>query len=265
MKLTGLLGLIIITTLAFANSAAVTASATEPSGILYLPGEEGPVTAKGTGKGGTISTAGLLKTSISATSVKVEAEIGKGEGTHSTLGNASVTLEGVRLGKISCSSENIKGEKAAKETVVAVKEDGDGHAASLLNGAQLVAGIVVGLLELVEGAKKLDLTVNCGGVKILALGALFFAVQKASATSDVTEVGIAPTSLTCDSADQLCKTEFAKWGATALVFNETTKKDELVTCPTGAAAFIKEAEECALLTVSEVGVGTLSKMALIDF
>jgi len=176
-----------------------------------------------------------------------------------------VTLEGVKLGKIACSSENIKGEKDPKETILGLPADGDGHAASLLNGTKLVAGIIVGLLELVEGTKKLDLTANCGGVKILALGALVLEVQKASATEDVKEVAITPTELKCDEKDALCKAELEKWGVKALAFNESTKKDELVTCPSGGAVFIETAEECSALKVTEPGVGTLSKLVLIDF
>jgi hypothetical protein len=265
MRHVKLLGLALMAVFAFGVFAAASASATEPSGLLYLSGEEGPVTIKGTGGGAELKTTGLLKTAINSTAIKFEAELGKGEGTHSTLGTTTVTFEGSKLGKIACSSENIKGEKAAKETIVLTKEDTDVHTVSLLNGTTLVAGLLIGLLELVEGEKKLDLTLNCGGVKVLVLGATFLEVQKASQTADVTEVAIASTKLKCDSADTLCKTELEKWDAKALAFNETTKKDELVLCAEGLGAFVKEAEECSLFTITTPIPATISKMVLIDF
>jgi hypothetical protein len=265
MRYIKVFGLAITAVFIIGAVASATASATEPAGFLYLSGEEGPVIIKGTGAGTQLKTTGLLKVGLNSTAIKFEAELGKGEGTHSTLGTMTVTIEGLKLGKIACSSENIKGEKAAKETVVLTKEDTDLHAVSLLNGTTLVAGILIGLLELVEGEKKLDLTMNCGGVKVLILGATFLELQKASQTADVTEVALASTKLKCDSADTLCKKELEKWDAAALVFNETTKKDELILCPEGIAEFVKEAEECALFTITTPIPSTVSKMVLIDF
>jgi hypothetical protein len=266
MRRIKLLGLALMAVFAFGVLAAASALATEPAGILYLPGQEGPVIVKGTGGAASLSTIGLLRPStISSTSVKFEAELGAKGDTHSTLGTVSVVFEGAKFGKLGCSSENIKGEKAAKETIVLTKEDTDVHTVSLLNGSTLAAGLLIGLLELVEGAKKLDLTLNCGGTKILVLGATFFEVQKASASADVTEVAIASTKLKCDSADTLCKAELEKWDATALVFNEATKKDELVLCPEGLGAFVKEAEECALFVLATPIPATFTKSVLIDF
>jgi hypothetical protein len=263
-----LLGLALMAVFAFGIVAAATASAEEkePSGLLYLAGEEGPVIIKGTGKEVTLLTDGLLKTEIKCLTVKSEGELGKGEGTHSTLGTLTIDYEGCKLGgKIACSSENIKGEKDPKETILQVAGDTDAHAASLLNGTKLVAGLIIGLLELVEGEKKLDLTLNCAGVKVLVLGSTFLEIQKASPTADVTEVGISGTELKCDSADTLCAKEFEKWGVKALEFNKKTEKDELVTCPSGLAAFVKEAEECSLIKIAVPIVTTISKMVLIDF
>jgi hypothetical protein len=260
------LGLTLVSVFALGVVAAASASATEPAGILYLPGQEGPVLVKGTGGAASLGTVGLLRPStISSTSVKFEAQLGAKGDTHSTLGTASVVFEGFKFGKLVCSSENLKGEKAAKETVVLMKEDTDVHMVSLLSGSTLVAGLLIGLLELVEGARKLDLTLNCGGVKVLKLGAIFLEVQKASPTTEVTEVAIASTKLKCDSADTLCKAELEKWDATALVFNEATKKDELVLCPEGLGAFVKEAEECALFVLATPIPATFTKSVLIDF
>jgi hypothetical protein len=268
MRRIKLLGLALMAVFAFGVLAAASALATEPAGILFLPGEEAPVLIKGTGGAAKLNTIGLLKTELVSKTITFEAEFGKGETSHATLGTVKVNFEGVKLGKIACSSENIKGEKAAKEVVELTKPDTDGHTVSLLNGTTLVAGLLIGLLELVEGKepeKKLDLTINCGGVKVLVLGATFLEVQKASQTADVTEVAIASTPLKCDSADTLCKTELEKWGATGLVLNETTKKDELKVCPEGLAAFVKEAEECALFTITTPIPALFSKMVLLDF
>jgi hypothetical protein len=263
MRPTKLLGVTLMAVLALVITAA-TALAIEP-GLLYLAGIEGPVILKGTGGTTSIKTIGLLKAELISTAIKFEAELGKGEGAHSTLGTALVVLEGVKLGKIACSSENIKGEKAAKETVVLTKEDTDVHTVSLLNVSTLVAGLLFGLLELVEGTTKLDLTLNCGGVKVLVLGATFLEVQKADPIDDIENVALASTALKCDTADEICKKELAKWDATALLFNVTTKKDELVLCPEGSAVFIKEAEECALFTVTTAIPATFTKKVLVDF
>jgi hypothetical protein len=261
MRRIKLLRLALLSVVALAVVTAAAASAE----IRPLSGEEAPFIVKGTGGAVTLSTFGLLKTAITSTATKVEVELGIGGGTQASLGKVAATFEGVKLGKISCSSENIKGEKAPKEIVVLNKEVTDVHTVGLLNGTTLVAGLLIGLLELVENEKKLDLTLNCGGVKVLILGATFLEVQKASSTADITEIGLASTALKCDSSDELCKTVLAKWDATALFFNEATKKDELRLCPEGLGAFVKEAEECASFALATPIPATINKMVLIVF
>lgn len=272
MTRTKLLGFVLLALFVFGGALTATASAEEkePAGLLYLPGEEGPVTIKGTGKEVILLTDGLLKVEIKCTEVKFEGEAGKGEGTHSTLGTGALEAKGCKLAlgakKVTCSSENIAGEKDPKEVVLFVKEDTAVHVVSLLNGKVLLAGVLIGLLELVKEVKKLDLTWNCGGVKVLILGAVFFPILKASPTAEVEKIEIAQNpekNLTCDENDKLCKTELEKWAVKALLFNPETKKDETVLCPLGA--FIETAEECKLIKISVPMAVTISKDVLIDF
>jgi hypothetical protein len=262
-------GLALVAVFVFGLVLAAAAGATEPSGILYLPKQEGPVIVSGEGGPGTLTTIGLLKVSLKCEKIKFEGEHGKGEGTHSTLGTLTADYTGCALGANKCESENIAGEKDPEGTVLQVAEDTDGHSAALLNTSnELEAGILVGLLELVKETKKLDLTMNCSGVKALILGVLLFLAKPLAGHSfseDVEEVEILPTGLPCDKEDKLCKTEQEKWQATALLFNPTTKKDELMVCENGLGVFIKTAEECANLTLEKEIKLKFSKDVLIDF
>jgi hypothetical protein len=262
-------GLALVAAFVFGLALAAAAGATEPSGILYLPKQEGPVEVKGEGGPGSLTTIGLLKVILSCKQTKFEGQIGKGEGTHSTLGTATVDYTGCALGANQCSSENIAGEKDPEGTVLQVAEDTDGHAAALLNTSnELEAGILVGLLELTKETKKLDLTISCGGVKALFLGLVLFLAKPLAGHSfseDVEEVLVLPTNLPCDKEDKLCQIEQEKWQATALLFNPTTKKDELMVCENGLGAFIKTAEECANVTAEKEITVKFSKDVLIDF
>src|ERR1700704_6697454 len=156
MRRVKLLRLVLMAIFAFGVVIAATASAEEkePAGLLFLPKEEGPVTLKAEGGEVGFSSAGLKKVELKCTKVKASGESNAGEKLHITLGTLTLDFEGCKLGKLACSSENIKGEKDPKETVLGLPADGDGHAASLLNGTKLVAGIIVGLFELVEGTQK---------------------------------------------------------------------------------------------------------------
>jgi hypothetical protein len=266
MRRIKLLGMALLAVFSFGVVIAATAQAEEkePPGYLFLPGEkEGANTEKGEAAAEvTFKTLGLLKDTITCTKVRSTAALA-GTGSHLDLGTQEFDFEGCKLGKVGCSSENIVGAKDPKEVVLLVKEDTDLHLVSLLDGSKLLAGRLIGLLELVSGEKKLDLTMNCGGVKVLVLGATFFDVLKASPIEDVKEIEITPTLLTCDKADTLCKAELEKWDAKGAVFNEATKKDEIVLCP--LAMFIQTEEECVELTFSKPLLGVLTPMVLIDF
>jgi hypothetical protein len=269
MRHVKLLGIALLAIFALGVVAAASASATEPSGILYLPKQEGPVEVTGEGGLGTLTTIGLLKVKIECEKTKFSGEIGKGEGTHSTLGTLTVDYTKCKLGANQCQSENIAGEKDPEGTILQVAEDTDVHLAALLNTSnELEPGILIGLLELVKETKKLDLTLNCAGVKALILGVALLLVKPLAGHSfseDVEEVEILPTNLPCDKEDKLCATEQEKWQATALLFNATTKKDELMVCENGLAAFIKTAEECAKLEYTKEIPLKFSKDVLIDF
>jgi len=258
-----MLGLALLAVFAFGAVVAASASAVE-SGILYLKGEEGPAIIKGEGKEVILLTDGLLKVEIKCTIVKFESEIGAKGDTHSTLGTSTVDFEGCKLvkeaSKVACSSENTAGTKDPKEVILLVKEDTDVHLVALLNGSALEPGFLLGLLE--ESGH--DLTLNCAGVKVLILGAVFLAVKgKNQATEEVKEIEIKSTENECDSADELCKTELGKWDVKALKLKEGAKEDETVLCPLGT--FVEKSEECSLIKIGVPIVGTINKQVLLDF
>ena len=264
MRRVKLLGLALMAVFAFGVVIAATASAEEkePAGLLFLPKEEGPVTLKGEGGEVKLSSAGLLKVTITCTKVKTEGTSNAGEKLHITLATLTIDYEGCTLNnKINCSSENIKGEKDPAKTILQISVDTDLHFVSLESGGKLVKGVIIGLLELVEGAKKLDLTLNCGGVKVLILGAVFLEAAGGSATEEVKEVKIKDTPLKCDEKDKLCKEELAKWGATAT--EKVGEKDEKVLCP--LALFVEVEEECGKLSIPVAIPTKLSTDVLWDF
>jgi hypothetical protein len=256
------LGLALMAVFAFGVVVAATAWAEEkePVGILYLSGEEGPVSFKGTSIPKTeLKQLGVKNTvSITAEKVSFEGELGKGEGKHATLGSLAVTYTGVKLGKIACSSETQLGTKDAKEVVLLKKENTDIHTVSLETAeGKLVPGLLVGLLE----EEKHDLTLNCGGVKVLVLGATFLEVKGAVATGDVNEIAVLPILGKCDKNDELCKQLLEKWGVKAdLKHGEVI---ETVLCPLGS--FIEKLEECAELKSTGPVSGIFSHMVEIDF
>lgn len=254
----------LLAVVAFGAMAVATARAEEkePAGVLFLPGESGPVSTSGELTGlVSFRTLGLKSVVLQCSKLRYTAETSASELSHATLGSAAIDFEGCKLGKISCSSENMAGEKDPKETILLVPEDTDGHAVSLLNGTKLLAGFLAGFLELAKEGKKRDATANCGGVKILKLGAQFFAALGVSATEDITKGEIIPTLLTCDANDELCKKLLASWGTTATFKNG--EKDEKRLCP--LAIFIEVEEECIELSTEKPVPVTSSKMGLIDF
>src|ERR1700704_1320512 len=263
MRRVKLLRLVLMAIFAFGVVIAATASAEEkePAGLLFLPKEEGPVTLKAEGGEVGFSSAGLKKVELKCTKVKASGESNAGEKLHITLGTLTLDFEGCKLGKLACSSENIKGEKDPKETVLMAAVDTDVHFVSLEKEKKLVKGLLIGLLELVEGAKKLDVTLNCGGAKVLLLGAVFLEAAGGSATEEVKEVKIKDTPLKCDEKDLLCKEELAKWGATAT--EKVGEKDKKVLCP--LAVFIETEEECAKLSIPVAIPLKISKDVLWDF
>jgi hypothetical protein len=234
----------------------------EPAGILYLSGETAPVKVEGkVAIKQTLLQLGLKSaTSITATELIIAGELGAGigEATHSTLGPLAFTYAGVKLGKLSCSGENAKGEKDAKEVVLLLASNTDAHTVSLENSAgKLVPGLLVGLLE----EAKRDLTVNCGGVKVLILGAIFFEVQGASTIEEVTGLFLLPILGKCAKTDETCMLELGKWGSTAT--KKIGEKDEKVLCP--LAEFIEKEEECTELKSELSILVTLSRMVALDF
>jgi hypothetical protein len=263
MRSIKLLGLALMAVFAFGVVVAATASAEEkePAGLLYLSGEEGPVKVNGAVVAAQELKVTGLKNEVAlvGTEVSFEGELGKGEGTHSTLGTLTVTFKGVKKGKIACSSENAAGTKDAKEVVLLQAANTDVHTVSLENAAgKLLPGLLVGLLE----ESKKDLTINCGGVKVLVLGATFLEVKGASATADVTEITVLPLEgAKCDKNDSLCTKELTSWAATAT--KKVGEKDEKVQCP--LAAFVEVEEECATLVSAAAIPVKFSKMVLIDF
>lgn len=251
MRFIKLLGLILLACLALCAVLASTAWAVEP-GFLFLDKEGPPVIGTSIKQKVTTTFETTGKNKWSCSEVKRQASAGKAGDTHITLGELSADFEGCKAeGVVGCASENTKGEKDAKEVVLLLGTDTDLHLVALLSGTTLVPGELAGFLEL---EKKLDLTLNCGGVKILVLGAVFLEIKgKELATKDAEEVEILPTTLTCDTSDTLCQAELAKWGAT--VGGKV--------CP--AAMRIGEIEECATVTTSAPEKVKLTPMVLIDF
>jgi hypothetical protein len=211
MKHIRMLGLMMLALFAFGAVVASTAAAEEkePAGLLFLEKEGPPVKIEGTGGVSSFQTLpGGTSFSCSANTFIATAGV-KGE-THVTLGTVTITFTSCKFaGTIACSSETEAGVKDAKEIVLITA---DLHFVSLETSAgKLVPGLFVMLLK--------DVTLNCGGTKILLLGIAIAEVEKASATADVTEVGLnfvaIPKLLACDKNDKLCKEEKEKFACAA--------------------------------------------------
>jgi hypothetical protein len=195
MKRVRLLGLALMAVFALGVAAAATASAAP--GILFLEKESAPVEFTGTSGAGELKTpAGTIKCTANTDS----GTIGTTGETHPNLGTATITFTGCKEKKVetllACSSENAKGEKDAKETILL---KGDLHVVELLNAKnELEAGVAVILLE--------TLLLNCGGGKVEVRGAAFGLVL-ASLTADVTAATLdfVAAGETCDTSDTLCK------------------------------------------------------------
>jgi hypothetical protein len=209
MKRIRILGLAMLALFAFGAVVAATAAAEEkePAGLLFLEKEGPPVKMEGTGGTATLETLpGGAKIVCTANTFKATAGV-KGE-THVTLGTVTIDFTGCTFGAegaISCSSETEAGVKDAAKTILV---EADLHFVSLETSAgKLVPGLFVMLLK--------DVIINCGGTKILVLGIAIGEVEKASATADVTEIGLnfvaIPKLLACDKNDKLCKEEKEKF------------------------------------------------------
>jgi hypothetical protein len=263
MRRIKLLGLALMAVFAFGIVVAASASAEEkePAGILCLGGIVCPTVVFKAAKQATVTKLLIDNlTQIECKEISSTTTFPEKENlTHLTLGEIEIDYEKCKRGEVGCRSENIAGVKDPAETILQVGIDTDVHTISLLNGAKLLAGLLIGLLELVEGAKKLDLTINCGGVKILVLGAVHLDVLKAEPTKDVKEVEITTTALTCDTADTLCKLELDKWAATA--FDPLTKVEQKC----DLAAFVKALEECAVIDIGTPIKATVKPEVEIDF
>ena len=211
MKRIRILGLAMLALFVFGAVVASTAAAEEkePAGLLFLEKEGPPVKMEGKGGAATLTTLpGGFSISCTAASFTATAGI-KGE-THVTLGTATITFTGCKFaGMIACSSETEAGVKDAKEVILI---EADLHFVSLETSAgKLVPGLFLMFLK--------DVILNCGGTKILLLGIAVAEIEKASATADVTEVGLRfkaiPEVLACDKNDKLCKEGKEKFACAA--------------------------------------------------
>jgi hypothetical protein len=246
-----LLGLALLAVCAFGAALASAASAINP-GVLFLTGETAPVTVAVANTSLATSLINLLPSGrkIKCTEFAAAGSIGKASETHSNLGELGVDYKGCESEKLKCASQNAAGEKDASGTILLQAKNTDLHLVALLNGSALVPGLLVGLLE--EGTT--DLNFVCGLVKFKVLGAIFFEVQGTNLeTEEHNSVKLEPTSKTCDTADELCKTELAKWGV---------KVGETL-CPLGATAKEPKDEECDDY-VSPAFTATLSKKVTFD-
>jgi hypothetical protein len=248
-----LLGLALLAVSAFGAALASAASAINP-GVLFLTGETAPTA---------ISVANTMVTTefrvlpsnktITCTELSAAGSIGGGTEAHSNLGTLGVTYKGcgIEKGAVKCASQTTAGVKDVSGTVLLQAANTDLHLVALLNGSALASGILVGLLE----ESGTDLTIVCGLVKFRFLGAIFFEVKgKNLETEETKSVELEPTSKTCATADELCKTELTKWGV---------KVGETL-CPLGATAKEPKDEECAEY-VSPAITASLSKKVTWDF
>jgi hypothetical protein len=245
-----LLGLALLAVCAFGAALASAASAINP-GILFLGTETAPTTVN-VANGALVTSLTLLPggRKIKCTEFSAAGSIGKASETHSNLGELGVDYKGCESEGLKCASQNAAGEKDASGTILLQAKNTDLHLVALLNGSALVPGLLVGLLE--EGTT--DLNFVCGLVKFKVLGAIFFEVQGTNLeTEEHNSVKLEPTTKTCDTADELCKTELAKWGV---------KVGETL-CPLGASAKEPKDEECADY-VSPAVTATLSKKVTFD-
>lgn len=251
MRKARILGLALMAIFALGAVTATTALAKEPSGLLFLPGQTGPVTFKGS----STTAEPLLKVEkdrVACTSLEFSGSLGKekNELEHATLGSLTVTYTGCKeTEKVSkCSSENAKGEKDPAETILQLEAGTDAHTVSLENAkGELAPGLLVGLLS-VEGK---PLTLNCGLIKVEVLGSAFLEVKGAKEGTDVETVEVKPNpEAKCDKEDALCKKELEAWGVAG--------------SPSGLGGKLATTEFNATFTANPTKV-TFSKDVLLDF
>lgn len=198
MRSIRLLGLALLSVFAFGVVVAASASAAEgPAGLLFLKGAEEVATVSGTaGEGQLVD--GLTGKTIKC--VKTEVLESKSEkGKHIDLfKDVDLHFSGCKEGKLAC---NTAGD--GKEVILALV---DAHFVALLESTKLVPGIA--LLVLNAKLENLELSITCGVGIDLVKGAVF---GKLTLGADVgggdieTATLTFPTSLPCDSLDELCK------------------------------------------------------------
>lgn len=181
------------------GALAAIASAEEGNvkpGLLFLPGEEGPISGKGKGGKSILKTATGRSISCESSEAQSDPESEQEKGTHITLIKVHSSLSGCKEGKLGCNTEG-----DPKEQILGL---GDMHFVSLLEGTKLrpgVAGITLNAKH-EEGT----MLVKCGVGLIEVRGVGFGLATVSSLTADVTSGTISsPTTLKCDTNDELCK------------------------------------------------------------
>ncbi len=164
MKKAKLLTFAVLALLAFGALSAAVASAEDPNSpeLLILEGSS-VRELKGTFKGG----AGSLSTLAGKEGTGTESSAtlsGCKEGASAkdtNLCEATLTLKGVKQGKVACRSESATGTKDAIETILVV---GDIHGAAEKTSNGELEGLLL-FKVLGQAGGEEELTVNCGGVK----------------------------------------------------------------------------------------------------
>jgi hypothetical protein len=202
MKRIKLLGLVLMAVFAFGVVAAATASAAEP-GLLFLTGEEGPVSVSGSGGKAVLSTpAGKIECEKTETKSDPESEQEKGK--HILLIKIHIHFLSCKNGSLSCSSGEEGGKKDTNGEILILI---DLHLVNLeeLGTKILHAGVAFIILNLKHEVGEIVIT--CGVAKVLVKGAVLGDL-KASLTADVTSGTVAlpiGSKLNCDEPDELCK------------------------------------------------------------
>jgi hypothetical protein len=198
-----ILGLMLLAAMAFGSYAAAMASAEEP-GILPLLG------AKSTTVELHLEEAKEPKLKTGAGEIKcgkLDLTVAKATGSHITLFNEVdlMFLECELIkgeSKLKCRSEDSKGAKDNEGVILVLA---DFHFVDLLNGASLVPGVEVIILDVNTKAVGI-VKIKCGIGNIEVKGVVKGLVLVASLTTDVKEFKVDfPTALPCDTNDTLCK------------------------------------------------------------
>jgi hypothetical protein len=157
------LALAVLSLLALGGGFAAVASAEDgPPAILLLSGSVTELNGSFKGGTGELQTLGgktLDGTGVTGT-ISGCVELGRSKTDTNLCHETTVTITGVKQGKVNCESENEKKKKDQEGTILV---HGDAHLADEKTSGGVLEPL--GIAEVLGINKESELTINCGGVK----------------------------------------------------------------------------------------------------